>query len=551
MFTRTPRPLELLVLISCFSGLWILVTIFGPPSLSEHSRMFAGRTEHTPNIKDHVATSEEHPIKAIIRRAGAEFEDLLARQSKTFETAASVYLDRYHRHPPPGFEMWYEYAVIHDSLIIDEFDIINETLAPFWSMSGAEVKRRMEVIRDDGFAIQHCDFTNGQLADDCNSLNHQIMQWLNDTDTLSHLPEVNMLVNVLDEPRVLPGSKVDESDETDLWSDRSHSHVWDQVTAPCRFGLDPEVSLADAADSARHVPGLRFSTGGFDTLDLCQHPEFKDMHGLWGSPFNLHTTSLAVPILSASVLSTMGDIPIPAAAYTSGAYMYDELEDMPWDNKTVGLYWAGKTTGSIQGVADQDWKQHHRQRFVRLANSLDSESHIYLETADHGKTWEQHNSIVMNGPLYNVYFTEVVQCKDDATKAAILKVFDMHEPDPRSEAFKYTLNFDLDGNGHSGRFYRLLNSQSLPLKQTVLREWHDERLKPWLHYVPVSLGMEELPEVVRYLADEEEGRQAAAMMAEMGRQWSLRALRPVDQAIYIYRLMLELARLQDPARLAY
>jgi hypothetical protein len=56
--------------------------------------------------------------------------------------------------------------------------------------------------------------------------------------------------------------------------------------------------------------------------------------------------------------------------------------------------------------------------------------------------------------------------------------------------------------------------------------------------------------VVRYLVDEEEGRQIAAQLAEMGRQWSLRALRPTDQVIYIYRLMLELSFLQDPRRSA-
>lgn len=60
--------------------------------------------------------------------------------------------------------------------------------------------------------------------------------------------------------------------------------------------------------------------------------------------------------------------------------------------------------------------------------------------------------------------------------------------------------------------------------------------------------MNDLPEAVRYLAGEEEGRQIAAMLAERSRQWSLRALRPIDQAIYVFRLMLELARLQDPDR---
>jgi len=62
--------------------------------------------------------------------------------------------------------------------------------------------------------------------------------------------------------------------------------------------------------------------------------------------------------------------------------------------------------------------------------------------------------------------------------------------------------------------------------------------------------MVELPEVVRYLADEAEGREVAALMAEEGRRWSQRALRPVDQAVYLFRLLLELGRLQDEGRVA-
>jgi hypothetical protein len=84
------------------------------------------------------------------------------------------------------------------------------------------------------------------------------------------------------------------------------------------------------------------------------------MHGFWDSPMSLHTTRAAVPILSPAVLSTMGDIPFPAAAYTNEGYAYNETEDVAWENKTAGLYWAGATTGSFQGVTDEDWKYHHR-----------------------------------------------------------------------------------------------------------------------------------------------------------------------------------------------
>ena len=88
---------------------------------------------------------------------------------------------------------------------------------------------------------------------------------------------------------------------------------------------------------------------------------------------------------------------------------------------------------------------------------------------------------MLNESLYSVHFTDVIQYAGRTTNASIRAYFPIHAPEPRNSSFKYTLNFDIDGNGHSGRFYRLLNSRSLPLKQTVFREWHDERLEPWLH----------------------------------------------------------------------
>lgn len=545
---RALRPLRVLAFAAWTLGFWFCLTVIGSPSLTSIYRYLSGHAASVSYTESDTLVFKEHPIKALIHKAHIEFDEQLARQSKTPEAAASEYLQRYHREPPPGFEMWYEFAVRHKSLIIDDFDIINETLAPLWSLSGAEVKRHLDNVREDGWAVQHCQSEGGQLTGECDHLGDDLLYWLNDADDSPDLPIVDLLVNVLDEPRVLYGVTSQHVDELE-WTDESQKSVWDNITAACKSETDPESFRTSIAHRQSQTSILSLVDGKHDVLDLCQHPEYRHMHGLWGAPSNFKTTTLAVPILSSSVLSTMGDIPVPAAAYSSSMYMYEESEDILWEDKTAGLYWAGKTTGSIQGATDE-WRQHHRQRFVKLADELASQPHLYLENVSHGTAWRQHNSIVMDGPLYKVYFTEVLQCVDEITCAAVSSEYDIQEPDEREEAFKYTLTFDLDGNGHSGRFYRLLNSHSLPLKQTVLREWHDERLQPWLHYVPISLGMAELPEVVRYLSVEDEGRQLAQSLAGSGREWSLRALRPVDQAIYVYRLILELARLQDPDRLA-
>jgi hypothetical protein len=51
---------------------------------------------------------------------------------------------------------------------------------------------------------------------------------------------------------------------------------------------------------------------------------------------------------------------------------------------------------------------------------------------------------------------------------------------------------DMDGRGLSGRFYLLLESESAVMKQGTVRKWHDSRLLPSLHYVPLSMGMQKL-----------------------------------------------------------
>jgi hypothetical protein len=527
-----------------------------PSYSSTHLPTFSSGAFDPLELERTSVTILEHPIKTLFRRAEAEFNELIANQSTTFEMAASEYLHRYRRDPPPGFKVWYEYAVRHESVIIDEFDVVNDALSPFWGLSGLEVKRALDRIRDNGPLISHCRLSDGTISAGCKSLGTELLRLLQEPELSQYLPEVDILINTLDEPRVLRGNgggPARNRDGTVLpdWTNLSHQQVWSEMTATCDRASSFAARRSPPFTRGSETTGPTFYTDKSDEVDLCRHPEYSTMHGIWRSPTNLFTTGSLVPILSPAVLSTMGDIPFPAAAYFNSAFTYDESEDMHWDNKTAGLYWAGSTTGSFQQAGDQGWKQDHRQRLVGVTNDLEQKPHMYLRRRGGSAVWERHNSSTLNQSLYNVHFTSIVQCADPTTEETVRAYFDIHDVEPRREAFRYTLTFDLDGNGHSGRYYRLLNSRSLPLKQTVFREWHDERLQPWQHYVPISLSLEDLPEVVRYLVDEEEGQQMAAQMAERGREWSLRALRPVDQAIYLFRLMIELSRLQDPSRPAF
>ncbi|EME41584.1 glycosyltransferase family 90 protein [Dothistroma septosporum NZE10] len=542
----TRRALGVLLLSVLLSGALLIglfthsVTILQTPS-------FSAKEEERPPIDP-----SQHPILVLAERAEAAFHELLARQSETYEEAVTEYRRRYQRSPPPGFKHWYSYAVAEKSPIIDDFDVLDAAITPFLSHSGATIQEQIASARESDSATWECTIHNRRLGAGCERLSEPILRLFADARILPYLPDVAMLFNALDEPRVLLQqrniSRALHSASAVEFTDFDRHDVWDlAVKAQCQQQRD--AGLRKGSGDRRDLMesfGLSLVQDNFEVVDVCRHPEYRGLHAFFTSPGNWRATKAAVPILSPAVVSTMGDIPYPAAAYNSGGYKFEESDAVKWDRKTNALYWAGKTTGGLQKGEDE-WKQFHRHRFVSLTNDMEPRPFTYLQRDEDGGDWRRVEREDLNTTSYHTYFTDVVQCDKEACNS-VREYFDIHEGDPPGETSKYTLNFDSDGNGHSGRYYRLLASYSLPLKSTVFREWHDDRLQPWLHYVPISLGMDELPEVVRYLVEEEEGRELAERLAMKGRQWTLKALRPVDQVVYLYRMMLELARAQDPKR---
>lgn len=83
-----------------------------------------------------------HPIPSLMAEAEDKFRGTLAKQSKTLSAAVKEYKRRYGRDPPKGFDGWWEFAVKNNVKIMDEYDGLVEDLAPFWELSGEELRRR-------------------------------------------------------------------------------------------------------------------------------------------------------------------------------------------------------------------------------------------------------------------------------------------------------------------------------------------------------------------------------------------------------------------------
>ncbi|KAJ5653659.1 hypothetical protein N7490_000662 [Penicillium lividum] len=249
------------------------------------------------------------------------------------------------------------------------------------------------------------------------------------------------------------------------------------------------------------------------TRDICKHPNYRNMHGLFMSPTSFRLIKGMVPVLSPGSPSTMGDILFPSPAYIESEFLYDENHDPDWSTKKNNAYWAGPTSGAF--AKDSQWMNYHRQRFVSLVQLLDGKEHTYL--ADKGGIVQRVKSSFLNSRLFDVAFTNVYQCKKRPCREQSF-FYRMKAWAGKEEALLSRLTYDLDGNGISGRWYKLVASKSTPLKQTLLREWHDDRLLPWVHFIPVSPGMEELPKFVMYLTSTKQGQHRAKEIADQGKE---------------------------------
>ena len=488
---------------------------------------------------------EPHPAQTLAARSKEYFRSVLSNQSSTYEAAYQEYKRRYTIVPPQGFQEWYKMANLANIPIIDEYDSIHHSTAPLLSLSGKQIQKTiLQTYQQRGADLWLCQFSKASSSTQCRhpfrTFDRHISLLFNTLlANVTDLPDVQFLVNHIDEPRVVPHTHKAGSSQYQSVAiqDYSRKPTWDLLTEVCSW----DNKEADEMDDTEFF-GLPFVADISSAKDLCQHPEYSHRYGLFVSPVSFRPIRGPVPVFSTGTLSTMGDIMFPSPAYIEKEFLYDASKDIDWEKKQHNLYWAGSTTGGFANKTN--WPLFHRQRFVEIGQNLKKQNYYLRKTPGGIK---KVMSPFRNGRLFHISFTRIFQCswKVCHDQHAYFRTRAWADKD---EALKSTLAFDIDGNGISGRYYKLLASNSVPLKQTLLREWHDDRLIPWLHYIPVSQSMEELPELVFYLTSTNSGRELSRQIAEAGKKWYSQAFRQVDLTIYTYRLLLEMARLQDLLR---
>ncbi|OAX79750.1 hypothetical protein ACJ72_05926 [Emergomyces africanus] len=540
---------------------------------------------------DKIVGGKPHPVAQLFNNANKKFDNVLAKQSKTLKDAVDEYRRRYKMPPPPKFDVWFKFAQKRGVRLIDEYDTIYHSLLPFWGLEPELVRSRArEVIGFDNGVIAVL-IRNGKVSKVTGGGEADMWKRTALEDMLSpfvkYIPDMDLAFNIHDEPRVvlpyddlqrlitravdgaLPralknaypkntwsprpkdmnkGDRVDEVRIT-RFNRFAHQPTWTisrmscPVDSPSR-SLDENTPDNLTAYSYSEL-GFLYNTTAFS--DICLTPSLRHTFGFFDRPNAFDVVHDLFPIFSQSKVSSFQDILYPSPWYWAQKVPYDPDKDFNWDKKKEQMYWRGSTTGGFSRAGG--WRRQHRQLFVKRINGWDTTKVYERSTADGGdNTWTIKDVARRKfKDIFNVKFSHIGQCDPEDCKAQA-EFFDVVASADQQDAWQYKHLVDIDGNAFSGRYYAFLRSNSLVYKLAVFREWHDEWLRAWVHYVPLSLRGDEHVEAVRFFAMEEEGQTLARQLAKQGKEWAYSALRNDDLEVYFFRLLLEYGRIVDDNR---
>ncbi|KAI9856604.1 MAG: hypothetical protein M1813_008864 [Trichoglossum hirsutum] len=600
----------LLILYHTYLGRTIISSVSWPPlrhpDISSESKPSPTPTgSHSGDKSKHPSLSAgSHPIEFLAQSAETEFTTLLSKGASNLKSAAASYRERRGRHPPPGFDAWFTFAQNHNSLIVEDFfDQIYHDITPLWGLPPAQMRRDVRGSEN----LIHIRKGNATKVGEF----WRMGTWNNMIGEIAkYLPDMDIAFNAMDEPRLSVGwEDIERYVRTETEGRKvigvsevvsEYSGVIqgeDDATPPEEFNWTssvPYYSLARQACPPKSLSRLASLLPTFSQtpiIDLnnilphaykgyvsnytlsnsiCHQPDLQGLHGALISPVSIKSSSRLFPLFGGSKLTTNNEILLPAPIYWEDdpRYAANDSREGAWGKKVPKIVWRGVASG---GRNTQDnWKAFHRHRFVAMMNAsqvrrVENWAETPLNWARPADTYDL--TALKAGRLgdWIATFADVtftgLPCPDreDEVCPHTTPHFSTAAATPFAEQFQSKYLIDIDGNSFSGRYRSFLLSSSMPIKATLFREWHDSRLVPWRHFVPMDNRYGDLLGIMEYFlgVDEEilsgkpgvKGRDdVARMIAEEGMDWAEKVLRKEDMLVYTLRLLLEYARVIDDRR---
>ncbi|KAK5995423.1 Beta-1,2-xylosyltransferase 1-like protein [Cladobotryum mycophilum] len=523
--------------------------------------------------------SGPHPIDKLIYDAQLTFAELASKETKSIDEAAQAYRKRRGRHP-----LLASTSVYHD-------------LEPFWGIEPSVLRKEswdyeMTINIRDGNATAGSDFFWTKI-------------WLNMVKSVEHLlPDMDISLNAMDEPRLvvpwedIAGYMGKAARTVKMAEPKDVISKFQKLPAPGKGDLEvptraknfedtkPYWAIARrgcAPDSASQKIGLLEPEDKRPTInstyaephmykgfvnnftlssDVCHQPDLQTLEGIFIQPLSTSATKVMFPMFGGSKLSVNNEILLPAPMYWNEEERFTGGDDhgAPWAEKENKAVWRGVATGGLN--TEHNWRGFQRHRFVAMNNGTKvtrieggqetpenfalAEDFYNLQAQKDGKLGEWIDS------WSNISFTDLSCSPPQDGKCNYTgHYFKPTHGMKMAEQFSSKYLPDIDGNSFSGRYLGFLRSTSLPIKATIWREWHDSRLVPWKHFVPMDSRFVDYYNIMEYFLGYQGKNardRAAEKIASEGKEWAEQVLRKEDMSIYVLRLLLEYARLLDDKR---
>nr|XP_031864183.1 uncharacterized protein CI109_000095 [Kwoniella shandongensis]KAA5531255.1 hypothetical protein CI109_000095 [Kwoniella shandongensis] len=523
-------------------------------------------------------TKAEHPIYELMERAETRWTNMLASQSTTLQAAVAEYKKRYHMSPPTGFDVWFAFCQKHGIKIVDEYDQLMKDLLPHHALQPATFLARSKALDGQSFTYtldigkDRVDLT-GERANSARPkhLKNLIGGFKDDLPEGFYLRvtgsdhDTGSVVLGKDQRQramelVQKGEHFEEAELKEL-ENPNRTPAWGWFKA---CPLDSPANIRPGAENATEdVLPKSFIFDHLPTMDFCEYPELKRLHGAMSLDYAHRSPSVLKPVL------VLSKFPGDASFQTTPmeAYMNITEEDVPflgvWNEKTDNrLFWRGSTTGGYGG--QRDWKESHRMRLHLMINGPKGGDswwdqqlrEVMVPDGESGykvvRRWER----VLSKAYADVKLSgQPVQCPSAEVCKQVSNTIEFGQKvwPEQAAAFKY--NLDVDGNGWSSRFHRLLSTGSPVLKFTMFPEWHMHWLTPWYHYIPLKPDYSDLYDIMAFFVgpvdeaghvDTSKGHDHLAQkIGEAGQRFALDHWSWVDMQAYTFRLLLELQRLHS------
>ena len=184
---------------------------------------------------------------------------------------------------------------------IDEYDDLMRWFEPFRKLGASTLRNYIEEALK-GRAISKFSIKSHKFTED-DFWHQKEFKYLLDP-ILNFLPDMDVLINEWDEPRVLLGGAQNTNDTTfKEFQLKSYKNAYvDLVENPCK---GRNISFTHDRDD----PFSPYLSDVAGSKDVCRNPQFGKFYGMVQSPNALSVTESPVPLLSMSKLSSVGILP--------------------------------------------------------------------------------------------------------------------------------------------------------------------------------------------------------------------------------------------------